>query len=184
MTPETWKAVSGFEGLYEVSTCGAVRSVDRVVPDSMHGTRRCRSKVLRPNAQKNTGYLYVTLYQNAKGASRNVHKLVADAFIPNPDNLPEVDHVNGRKAENNVENLERVTRLENVKRAWAHGLYPRQCGEGINTSKLSEEDVLEIRRLHATTVPNQSELGRRFSVRSATINSIVKGRSWTHLGKS
>ena len=102
---EVWKPVVGYEGLYEVSNIGRVRSIN------FH--KSGKAKVMRPSF--NTwGYLIVDLRKNNKRHSYAVHRLVALAFIPNPDNLPEINHKNEIKYDNNVENLEWCTRKYNI----------------------------------------------------------------------
>ena len=96
---EEWKAVPGYEGLYEVSNKGNVRNVRR-------------NKLLR--LQKNQGYIKVWLYKNGIVTGLRVHRLVAQAFIPNPDNLLEVNHKDEDKTNNSVDNLEWCTRKYNV----------------------------------------------------------------------
>lgn len=101
MIKECWKPVVGFEGLYEVSDKGRVRSIPRGVGKKPNGgilaTRLTRC-----------GYVQVHLYKDGKSYFRNVHRLVAQAFIPNPNNLPQVNHKSEVKTENFVENLEWV----------------------------------------------------------------------------
>ena len=96
---EEWKAIPGYEGLYEVSNKGNVRNVRR-------------NTLLR--LQKNQGYIKVWLYKNGIGTGLRVHRLVAEAFLPNPDNLPEVNHKDEDKTNNNVDNLEWCNRKYNI----------------------------------------------------------------------
>ena len=105
---EEWRPVKGYEGKYEVSSLGNVRSLGRYTPFS-----RIKGKMLTP---KGTPYLTVDLWSNNKGTSALVHRLVAIAFIPNPDNLPEVDHKDGDCTNNSVSNLQWVTAKENTRR--------------------------------------------------------------------
>lgn len=104
----TWKGVPNYEGLYEVSTDGRVRSVRR------EGTN---GRELKPLANRG-GYLKVVLSKNAKVKNLLIHQLVARAFLPNPNALPEVDHQDGVRTNNSLENLEWVTGVENRRRAY------------------------------------------------------------------
>lgn len=97
MKKEYWKPVLGYEGLYEVSNWGRVKSMN------YNHTGKERIMKLVPNK---AGYLYVVLYKNGKVKTFRVHRLVAEAFLPNPDNLPEVNHKDENKLNNNVNNLE------------------------------------------------------------------------------
>ena len=109
MSEEIWKPVVGYEGLYEVSNTGRVRSLDRY--DRMN--RFWKGRIL--NLHTDTGgYLYAQLYLNGKGKNYLVHRMVAQAFIPNPDNLPQVNHKDENKINDCVENLEWCSREYNI----------------------------------------------------------------------
>lgn len=98
-----WRPVVGFEGIYEVSSLGEVRTVL---------TGHCRLRKIKRNHR--TGYDFIQLHRRGeKPLTRNVHRLVAEAFIPNPDNLPQVNHINEVKTDNRVENLEWITAHDN-----------------------------------------------------------------------
>lgn len=108
---EIWKPIKYYEGLYEVSNKGNVRSVDRYV---MHGNRYCFLKGKPKKAYYNSdGHLKVRLYKNGQGKHYFIHRLAANAFIPNPNNLPCIDHINTIKTDNRVENLRWCTYKEN-----------------------------------------------------------------------
>ena len=108
---EIWKPVKNFEGYYEVSSWGRVRSVDRYVVNNK-GLRLINSQIIKQTKQKN-GYLYVGLHKKQKQKLIRVHRLVAEAFLPNPENLPEIHHKSEVKTENNVENLQWVSSKQN-----------------------------------------------------------------------
>ena len=109
---EIWKDVVGYEEYYEVSSEGNVRSKDRWVNNK--GTIEFRKgRVLKQC--DNRGYKLVTLCKDAFPFKAKVHRLVADAFIPNPDNKPEVDHINGDRGDNRAENLRWCTKTENMR---------------------------------------------------------------------
>lgn len=101
---EYWKEIKGFEGLYEISSTGKVRSLDKVVLCRAGKTRIIKGKELI--LTKNCGYLMIVLHKDHKAFSRLVHRMVAEAFIPNPNNYPQVNHKDEDKTNNNVENLE------------------------------------------------------------------------------
>ena len=96
---EIWKEIKGYEGLYEVSSEGRVNSLGR------------KPGIMRPGTSK--GYLKVGLTKDGIRSMFRVHRLVAEAFIPNPDNKPEVDHINGDRKDNRAENLRWMTHKEN-----------------------------------------------------------------------
>ena len=108
MTEEIWKPVVGYEGLYEVSNLGRVRSLDRY--DSRNHFRKGR---IMKQSYCSKGYLTIDLCLNRKNKKCLVHRLIAQAFIPNPDNLPEINHKDEDKTNNSVENLEWCDRSYN-----------------------------------------------------------------------
>lgn len=114
---EIWVDIEGYEGLYQVSNFGRVRSLDRIGDNG-----RIYKGVTKALSDNGRGYLQVNL--KIKGKQRNlyIHRLVAQAFIPNPENKPEVNHIDGDKSNNFVSNLEWVTHVENVKHCFENGL--------------------------------------------------------------
>ena len=109
---EEWRPVVGYEGLYEVSNTGRVRSVDRYVKSKSESYWLRKGKMLSPAKDKN-GYLKVNLSCNGKNNIIRVHRLVAQVFIENPDNLPEINHKDEDKTNNSVDNLEWCDRKYN-----------------------------------------------------------------------
>lgn len=105
---ETWKDIKNFEGMYQVSDLGRVRSVDRF--DNMGRLRKGNIKVARDNGH---GYLAVQMYRDNKPKVGYVHRLVAQTFIDNPDNKPEVHHIDSNRNNNKLDNLQWVTTKEN-----------------------------------------------------------------------
>lgn len=116
---EIWKAVKNYEGLYEVSNLGNVKSISYF--NHVNNKSYPRNKMLKQIAN-DRNYLRVYLYKKGKGKNFRVHRLVADAFIPNPDNLPEVNHIDGNKQNNKTTNLEWCTHQHNMKEAYRLGL--------------------------------------------------------------
>lgn len=106
---ETWRNVADFEGLYKISNKGNVHSVERV---SSQGNK-CGGFTLKPTIASG-GYLQVKLYENGIRKHKYIHRIVAEAFIPNPNNYPEINHKDEDKTNNYVENLEWCTRKYNV----------------------------------------------------------------------
>ncbi|QMM52481.1 HNH endonuclease [Enterobacter sp. RHB15-C17] len=111
-TPEKWEWVSGYNGLYQISNLGRVCSVKR--PGSKGG-------LLKPRKDSD-GYLMVMLWSDGIPTNKKIHRLVAQAFIPNSEDKPQVNHLNGNKADNSVSNLEWATPSENVLHAYRIGL--------------------------------------------------------------
>jgi hypothetical protein len=102
---ETWKSIKGYEDIYKVSNLGRVKR--------LKGYGSKNDKILKQRSGKR-GYYYINLCKNGKPKSQKIHRLVADAFIPNPNNKPQVNHKDGNKLNNNGKNLEWVTNKENI----------------------------------------------------------------------
>ena len=109
---EIWHPCSGFETHYEVSNLGNVRSIERMVHHHRGGLKKSPSKVLKQGKSK-SGYLIVSFCVDAVKSNHTVHRLVARAFIPNESNKPQVNHKDGNKHNNQLDNLEWVTVSEN-----------------------------------------------------------------------
>lgn len=180
---EKWKPISGYEEFYEVSTHGRVRSLDRIVEDSFQGstrTRLFRGLLLRQHlAGPQRAYLTVSLSKGGHMTRVIVHRLVAQAFIPNPSNKPEVNHIDCDTMNNHVSNLEWATRRENIHHGMMHGRI-NQVGEAAPRAKLTNRDVLEIKRRLAMG-EYQHHIADAFDVTQTTISAINTGRVWSHI---
>lgn len=173
---EVWKDIDGYEGFYKVSNLGRVMSVAH--PELSH--RPKTNRIMHFSKDKD-GYSLVTLTKRGqKGLSKRVHRLVAQAFIPNPENYKEINHINEIKDDNRVENLEWCTTRYNL--TYGHRLDSIR-GEKCSKSKLTSEEVEEIRRIYekGSTEYGQSALGKKYGVSHGSIAYIVKGKSWKHL---
>lgn len=109
---EVWKEIEGFEGLYEVSNEGRVRGIDRYVKSSKGKLNHLKEKELQQFLKN--GYLAVRLCKDGKHKAHYVHRLVATAFIDNPDNLPQINHKNENRTDNRIENLEWCSVFYNI----------------------------------------------------------------------
>ena len=160
---EIWKPVTihEYSSSYEVSNFGRVRSLDK--RDLPHRLRK--GKILKLSKPK---YPLATLSHNGKIKHISVHRLVALAFIPNPENKPQVNHIDGNTTNNNVSNLEWATRSENQSHAVRTGL--RKRGEDWCRAKLSESEVLEIHRRYKSEPGRQ--LAAEFGVSLHSIQSV------------
>lgn len=110
---EVWKDIAGYEGVYQVSNHGRVKSLDRLVKHARFGLVKRKGKILKPFIDT-YGYLEVRLCKDGGGVCCSVHRLVLSAFVPNPENKETVNHINENKTDNRVENLEWATQYENM----------------------------------------------------------------------
>lgn len=169
-----WRTVNEFEGKYEVSSSGGVRSLDRIV------SGRCVRGVPRRPRFTNGGYLYVALIVS-RDVRRNysVARLVASAFIENPEGLEQVNHIDGVKTNNCVENLEWCSRSYNMQHAFRNGLAKGRIGAQNCKAKLSEEQAIKIKYLASTRTDRA--LAGMFGVSIDVIYNLRTGRTWKHL---
>lgn len=156
------KDIQGYEGLYAADKYGHIYSL---IND------KGRRKGMLIPYEKN-GYLAVNLYKDGKCKHHYIHRLVAQTFIDNPDNLREVNHKDCNKHNNNVSNLEWCSRRENLQHSYDHGL--KRAGEKHGCHKLTEKQVREIR----CSKLSQRELALKYGVSSSNINAIIAHRIW------
>ena len=111
---EIWKDIIGYEGLYQISNCGNVKSL--LFGPKNRNTTKHKPQLLKQSLSS-TGYSHVQLYKDGISKTINVHRMVAIAFLPNPDGKPEINHIDANRSNNNVNNLEWVTHIDNLKHA-------------------------------------------------------------------
>lgn len=179
---EEWRPVVGWEGLYEVSNMGHVRSVTRRFLDARGRKRVFQGQPLRLIVQ-GKGYhatrRKVSLIHQERRILRAVHHLVLEAFVgPRPEGYS-TNHRDGDPTNNRVENLEWVTYAENNRHALATGL-SKQRGATHSRAILTEDDVRCMRRLYAEGV-GSTAIARRFSLHLSTVNNVVRRQWWKHV---
>lgn len=176
---EQWKPVVGYEGSYEVSNLGRVRSVSRVISSIKSGKpfhRKHQGKILAPRINR---WGYQQIHLGKETTTHSIHKLVAQAFIcikPSPRH--QVNHINGVKTDNRVANLEWVSCSENVQHAFGTGL--NHHSERSSATSLTADQVMEIRRRR-----NEGEklvsLASAFGMSVSGVHAIAQGKNWKHL---
>lgn len=176
---EIWKDISGYEGYYQVSNQGNLRSLDRKVWDSRGYYKNLKGKELKGTLSK-VGYYMVSLNKEHKISKEYVHRLVCETFLGKEEHHECVNHINGDKTDNRVENLEWTTYSENNKHAYEINLKSNR-GENQSRHKLKEYQVLDIRRIYAEGNHSHRELAKMYGVEHSTIGCITRKESWTHI---
>lgn len=174
---EIWKDITDFEGYYQVSNLGRVRSLDREILYNRGQTpylAKRNGRVLKPTTSN--AYCEVTLTVGYKKEYKLIHRLVAETFIPNPYNKPQVNHIDENKLNNRVDNLEWVTALENQQHALTNGARPY----GINSynSKIDREDCKKILKLFYKYKLNAEEIAEVYNCSAGLILNIKDGKTW------
>ena len=164
---EEWKDISEFEG-YEVSNFGNIRSIDRTCggrPGVIKG------KLLKSFINRR-GYLEVNLFENSKSTSKIIHRLVAKAFIPNLENKPQVNHIDGCKLNNRVDNLEWMSNSENQLHAYSLGLQPTRAGEKNGRAILTNDTVTILKELY-NSGKSVKEVAKIMNINLSTTRQII-----------
>jgi hypothetical protein len=175
---EIWKDIKEFNNEYQISNLGRIRSKEAIIIRSNGIPYKRESKILKPAVDK--GYLKGAVCLNKKLVRYKIHRLVADAFVNGKKDGLEVNHINGNKTDNNAQNLEWVTRSENMIHAVKTGLLPVTRGSQRVQAKMDEQTVLKIYDLRSKGLQRKlilSELG-------ITINmykDVIRGRTWKHV---
>ena len=165
MKNEEWRDVVGYEGLYQVSSMGRVKSLERKVPKG-YGERTVKERILKPKTNR-YGYLIVGLYAGGKRKMFFVHRLVCQAFHDNPENKLDVNHINENKTDNRACNLEWSTRKENCN----HGT--RNVRMAIAKSRPIAQYTLNGKLLKVW--PSAKEVGRQTGFSRRNICKAAKG---------
>lgn len=174
---EVWKDIKGYEGIYQISNLGRVKSLERTV-ESGNKMRNLKETIRTPVKHK-LGYMGLNLSKDSKIKGHLIHRLVAMHFVPNPNRSPEVNHIDGVKTNNVHTNLEWCTRKENINHAIDNAL-TRQNGTDSHWSKLTNDEVSSIRFIYKEDERvTYEELAERFEVGASTIGRVVRGEVYT-----
>lgn len=151
MQNEIWKEITGYKGYFEVSNLGNFRSKDRIVRYKTNGTRLYPGKLLKTETIVE-GYQRIVLMKEAIKKRYMCHRLVAQEFVPNPDNKPYVNHINGNKADNRAENLEWVTQSENELHSYnilGNSMKGKTYPKKVEAISLKDEDKIMFNSMSA-----------------------------------
>lgn len=170
---EGWRQVVGYEGFYEVSDRGNVRSVTRIIPHNKGPKRTIVGTIIVGQIDTN-GYVVVGLKKGwrARKKMHRVHRLVAEAFLPNPEMKPSVNHKDSDRSHNILDNLEWCTLTENMQHASAAGRM--RAGNCC----LSDDEAAAIRRIYATGSATCWDIAVQYSVNETVIKKIVNGKNY------
>lgn len=173
---EEWRDIKNYEGVYQISSLGRIRSLDRYVDDKGH-KRFVKGKTLKPSKHKDD-YEYVVLYDRKH---KMIHRLVAENFIDNPENKRTVNHINGDKSDNRVINLEWCTHKENINKAWEIGLYQiseKQRENGRKRGKNNCKKVIQMDKQYKILKVWDSitEASKTLNINLNTISNCAKRR--------
>lgn len=184
---EIWKGIKEYENKYQVSNLGRVRSLDSVVNCAIGGTRTSKGKILK-QFDNGHGYRHLALSKNSKIKKVKVHRLVAQAFIPNPENKKEVNHLDFDPANNKVDNLEWATASENIQYSYDKGNrvgyfkgkeHKGKQGTKNHFAKLNVNDVICIKAMKGQM--KQKDLASVYGVGVKQIWRIQNAVSWKHI---
>lgn len=171
---ENWKPIPGYEGYYEVSDLGRVKSLARVVP---HPTVPAGEIPLRERILKQSPIRYPAVNLSRDGRQKNVkvHRLVAEVFVPNPEGYEVVDHLNGDTHDNRAANLDWCTREENIKRSW-------KAKPVRSKRRMKPDQVRAIRREYAEGETTYRELGEQYGLTLDMVGKIVRREAHAKVG--
>jgi hypothetical protein len=183
---EEWRPVPEFEDYYEISNMGRVKSKAIFIRhdgnwSDEHGyVKKIKTKNITMNRY---GYLTSKLCKLGKCRRLTVHRLVAKAFIPNPEGFTQVNHVDGNKENNVVTNLEWVSAARNIQHAYETGLMNSDHLQGSNhhNAKLTEEDVKTMRRIYNEGTVTIKALANKYNIGASTARDILTHRTWRNV---
>lgn len=172
---EKWVAVKGYEGLYEVSNFGKVKSLRKI-----SGTCFRKERELSLNRLSKDGYVRIALTKNYKVCETKMHRIVAEHFIPNPLGKETVNHIDGNKLNNRVDNLEWADRHEQLVHAYNHKLKNPVRGCLNVSAKLTQQDVEYIRKNYKrqSTESGTVALAKKFGVTNVVIGNVLRGKTY------
>lgn len=171
---EIWKDIKGYEGLYQVSNLGNVRSVDRVVNYKDGRKRLWKGRILKPKKDR-YGYLLCDLCKKSKVKTITIHRLVAETFLPNPNNLPEINHKDENKDNNCVSNLEFCSHLYNMRFGTAIQRRVEKVSKPVLQIDLETNKIID-------GYPSANEAARKLKIDQGGISYCCRGKYKTYKG--
>lgn len=170
---ETWKDIKGYEGLYQVSDLGRVKSLDVIRTDSIGRKKSYKGQILKQTTKKGYKCKTIGLSKNGKKTTLKVHKLVMQAFVGEPNGL-EVCHTDGNEGNNELSNLRYGTKSENQIDMYRYG-------SKSSAGKLTPDEVAEIRHLLENTNLYQKTIAKKYGITQTTVSEINAGKTFSWL---
>lgn len=178
---ETWEDITDYVGLYRVSNLGNIESLSRTIINKNGNTQKVNGKILKSSIRK-SGYKHVILQKFGVRKTYLVHRLVANAFLKNVEDKPEVNHKDGNKSNNYANNLEWVTRKENIVHAFKNNLNKGVKGEGNGFNKYSEGLIRKVIDMQKKGI-RDCIIIKELNVNKNLPYDIKTKRRWGHLHK-
>lgn len=175
MKDEVWKDIPGYEGYYQASTLGRIKSLERVEVTIIGSPKPIKERILKPSIGT-TGYYFLNLCKNRIPKLWKVHRIIGLTFLPKPDSYNVINHIDGNKLNNKINNLEWCTQAMNNNHSHKMGLIknpPR--GELHSMAKLTNSQANEIRAKYKPWIYTMSMLSREYGVDSSIISGIIMG---------
>jgi hypothetical protein len=175
---EKWKDIIGYEGYYQISNLGRVKRLEGKCLTKGNSYRSVKEKILKPFPNKARGnYLYINLNMYGVIQQYRLHILVAKHFIPNPSNLPEINHIDGIKEHNYVSNLEWCTQLHNMQHSFKIGTHKIRKGNSSPNHKLTSEQIIKIRE-ELSLGKTGRHLAFKYNVSEGMISLVKHNKNW------
>lgn len=188
---EIWKDIENYEGLYQVSNLGEIKSLERPYINQYGLCGMKKEKILTKKIvcfdkkkKEKSGYYAVNLSNNDRGKWKRLHIIVAKAFIPNPHNKPQVNHINGNKLDNRAENLEWVTHKENCIHAWRTGLHKNEeerikkiKESNIKTKKITDDIIKNVYSEYKEKKISMHKLAKKYNISVQSVSNIINKKN-------
>jgi len=175
---DSYKPVLGWEQTHLVSKQGTVKVLERKIKGKGNSIKVLSEHELSFNLQN--GYETVALYCNGFLKRKPLHRVVYEAYFGKiPDGM-QINHIDGVKTNNHLDNLEAVTPKQNTQHAWRIGLCTKQLGEDCSTSKLKDDDIRKIRQMSKSGI-SQNKIAKVYNLHQTNVHYILVGKTWSHV---
>lgn len=178
---EVWKDIVGYEGYYQVSNFGRVRSLDRIIESEYRSPQLMKGKIKKVT-RRDDGYEYVVLYRNNKGKNKYIHRLVAKSFVPNPENLPIINHKDENPSNNCPSNLEWCDHQYNLTYGDKVERVTNSEGYRERTKRIRKPIYVIDKKGNRKRYDSLTSAANELNLEQPSISACLKGRNSTHKG--